>query len=196
MWRRNIVLLLVAVCVFQAYGLAEDGNSAEKNIPNATDRAGRSLHKDCNNIFSAKCIKIYALSFLEDMSSHDEYALLPGLSIVKENLTDTSPTPEQIAAELSRQFPGNSDEKLNRYLMYRLRSYLDGHSLRYKLLDPETAKEAMDMVKGDVSVARKGGGIGGGGGGKGGKGGGSGMLIAAALMMKGEKSLTQIDTLA
>jgi hypothetical protein len=186
MWFRNIVFFVVVVCACHAKGVIDIGeqpdNVTEKTVPNTTERSGRSLQKECGSLLSSKCIKIHVLSFLEDLSSRDELALLPGLSIVKENLTDTSPSPSEIAAELSRQFPGKPEEKLNRYLMYRLKSYLDGHSLKYKLLDPETAKEAMDMAKGDVSVARKGGGGGGFGGGKG----GGGALLAAAMMMKGK----------
>ena len=164
---------------------------AVKIVPNNTERVGRTLHKECNSLLNSKCLKIHALSFLEDLSSRDELNLLPGLSIVKENQTGTSPSPEEMAAELSRQFPGKSEEKLNRFLLYRLQDYLDGHSLRYKLLDPQTSKEAMDMAKGDKeSVGRKSGG-GGGGGFGGGKGGGGGALLAAALMMKGNLFLVQ-----
>lgn len=90
---------------------------------------------------------------------------------------------EEMAAELSRQFPGKPEEKLNRFLLYRVQDYLDGHSLRYRLLDPQTTKEALDAAKSDKdSVARKSGGGGLGGGGKKGDG---GALLAAALMMKG-----------
>lgn len=147
-----------------------------------SDRSGRSLHKECSGgSLSAKCLKIHALSFIEDLGSRDELSLLPGLSIVKENLSSISPSPEEMAAELSRQFPGKPEEKLNRFLIYRLQDYLDNHSLKYKLLDPQTSKEAMEMAKGDKeAIGRK---HGGGGGGIGGKGGGA--LLAAAMMMKG-----------
>ncbi|XP_026731970.1 uncharacterized protein LOC113496800 [Trichoplusia ni] len=162
-----------------------------KNVPNNTERVGRTLHKECNSLFNSKCLKIHALSFLEELSSREELNLLPGLSIVKENQTTNSTSPEEIAAELSRQFPGKIDEKLNRFLLYRLQDYLDGHSLRYRLLDPQTTKEAMDMAKGDKeSVARKSG-----GGGLGGKGGG-GALLAAAMMMKGTLAAAALGALA
>lgn len=179
-------VVLVLCYVYDTSGLIDDGIKPntlavepEKAVLNFTERAGRTLHKECNSLFSSKCLKIHVLSFLEDLSSRDELALLPGLSIVKENLTGT-PSPEEMAAELSRQFPGKPEEKLNRFLLYRLQNYLDGHSLRYKLLDPQTTKEAMEMA-GDQSVGR---GKGGGGGLGGGKGGG-GALLATALMLKG-----------
>lgn len=191
MLKKNVSVIIVTVIlcnIRQLYG-SIDGTDANilpvepKNV-SSSDRAGRSLHKECNSSLSAKCLKIHVLSFLEDLSSRDELHLLPGLSIVKENQTNAT-SPEEMAAELSRQFPGKPDEKLNRFLLYRLQNYLDGHSLRYKLLDSETSKDALNMAKGDAeAMGRKSGG-GGFGGGKGDKGGGTGALLAAALMMKG-----------
>ncbi|KAL0811320.1 hypothetical protein ABMA28_009734 [Loxostege sticticalis] len=195
-----VLSLVVVLCyVYDTSGLIDDGTGAntltvdaDKVVSNGTERAGRSLHKECSSMLSSKCLKIHVLSFLEDLSSRDELPLFSGLSIVKENLTGT-PSPEEIAAELSRQFPGKPEEKLNRFLMYRLQNYLDGHSLRYKLLDPQTTKEAMEMAKGDPSSAR---GKGGGGGGFGGGKGGGGALLASALMMKGALGAAALAALA
>ncbi|CAH0401538.1 unnamed protein product [Chilo suppressalis] len=193
---KNAVILLVLVCAYQTKGLIEDNHAntisdTQKNIANNTERTGRSLHKECSSLLSAKCLKIHALSFLEDLSSRDELSLFPGLSIVKENQTGSTPSAEEMAAELSRQFPGKPEEKLNRFLLYRLQNYLDGHSLKYKLLDSQTAKDAMELAK-DESVGRgKGGGGGGFGGGKGGGG-----LLAVALMMKGALGAAALGALA
>lgn len=166
--------------------LIEDEASVKKdNMSYRPDgeRTGRSLHKECTGVnLSAKCLKIHVLSFIEDLSSRDELSLMPGLTIVRENQTSGTPSPEEMAAELSRQFPGKPEEKLNRFLLYRLQDYLDGHSLKYKLLDPQTTKEAMNIAKGDTEVVGRG--KGGGGGLGGGKGGGG--LLAAAIMMKGK----------
>ncbi|VVC90289.1 unnamed protein product [Leptidea sinapis] len=186
---RKVLVAAVAIVfnVVQLYASIEgnDSNNIEeahipKNFSNV-DRAGRTLGKECEAL-SAKCLKIRVLSYIEDLSSRDELHLLPGLSIVKEsNGNDTSP--EEIAAEIARQNPGKPEEKLNRFLLYRLQNYLDNHSLRYRLLDPKTTKDALDMAKGDTeAMGRKSGG----GGGLGGKGGGGSALLAAALMMKGK----------
>lgn len=183
-----IIASLVLMCFVHHSKGVIDGSQPnkisddEKNSTNR-DRAGRSLHKECSGNLSSKCLKIHVLSFLEDLSSRDELPLLSGLSIVKENRTNAT-SPEEMAAELSRQFPGKPEEKLNKFLLYRLQDYLDSHSLRYRLLDSQTAEQAMNTArgKGEEAVGRKGGGGGGGlGGGKGG-----GALLAAALMMKGE----------
>ncbi|XP_038219600.1 uncharacterized protein LOC119837888 [Zerene cesonia] len=160
-------------------------NDELKNFASA-DRTGRSLHKECNNSLSAKCVKIHVLSFLEDLSSRDELPLLPGLSIVKEMKANIS-SPEEIAAELSRQFPGKPDEKLNRFLLYRLQNYLDSHSLRYRLLDPKTSDDALKMANEETETGRRRKVRGGGGG---------GALLAAALMMKGTLAAAALGALA
>ncbi|KAG6464211.1 uncharacterized protein LOC115454362 [Manduca sexta] len=200
---KNVVILAAVVlcCVYESKGVIDgpEINNVDEDNKNITssDRTGRSgpLHKECSSLLSSKCLKIHMLSFIEHLSSRDELPLIPGLSIVKENQT-ASLSPEEMAAELSRQFPGKPEEKLNRFLLYRLQDYLDGHSLRYRLLDPQTTKEAMEMAKGDKeSVGRKAGGGGGGGGLGGGKGGG-GALLAAALMMKGTLAAAALGALA
>lgn len=194
MFYKHIVVLLVIVCASSSKAVIEGSpsNNISNEIKNATgERTGRTLHKECSGSLSAKCMKIHVLSFLEDLNSRNELPILPGLSIIKENQT-TNTTPEELAAELSRQFPGKPDEKLNRFILYRLKDYLDGHSIRYRLLDPVTSKKAMDLAKGDSEVSGRGKGGGGGGGGFGGGKGGGGGLLAAAMMMKGEYPLNLI----
>ncbi|XP_072932919.1 uncharacterized protein [Epargyreus clarus] len=197
MVKRVVVIAVAAVlCYLRPSDAVIDGtqgNTVEdnaKNVTNKTDRTGRALNKECTGGINAKCIKIHVLSFLEDISSRDELPLLPGLSIVRENMTNSS-SPEELAAELARQFPGKPEEKLNRYLLYRLQDYLDGHSLKYKLLDPETSKEALDLAEDRQFEGRKKGGLGGGG-----KGGGGGALLAAAMMMKGALGAAALGALA
>ncbi|KAG7297277.1 hypothetical protein JYU34_019228 [Plutella xylostella] len=169
-------------------------NATKEKKLQESDRTGRSLHKECTSgSLNPKCLKIHVLSVIEDLDSREELPILPGLSIVKENQTNVT-SPDEIAAELSRQFPGNPDEKLNRFLLYKVQDYLDGHSLRYRLLDQQTAKEATKMVKGDKeAMADKTSGRGKGGG-LGGKGGGG--LVAAAMMMKGTLAAAALGALA
>ncbi|XP_034837100.1 uncharacterized protein [Maniola hyperantus] len=194
MYKENVTVIFIAVILCARPLYAEDIETnridEEQNNASKTERNGRSLHKECNNGLSPKCLKIRVLSFLEDLSSREELNLLPGLSIVKENQTNVT-SPEEMAVELARQFPGKPEEKLNRFLLYRLQNYLDGHSLRYRLLDTETSKEALNMAKGDKESTgrKKDGGFGGG------KGGG-GALLAAALMMKGTLAAAALGALA
>lgn len=134
----------------------------------------RSFSKDCSNgIFSPTCLKIEAISLLEKLSSKDELRLLPGVSVVKETKENGSKA-EEFAAELARSLPTKPDERLDKFLLYSLESYLDTHTVRLRLLDDTAAEEARSLV----GEARKRGGLGG-------KKGGMGGLLAAGLLMKG-----------
>ncbi|CAH2059490.1 unnamed protein product, partial [Iphiclides podalirius] len=138
--------------------------------------AARNLGKDCSGgIFSATCLKIEAISILEKLSAKEEIQLLPGVSVVKEELKENASKAEEFAAELARALPSKPDERLDKYLLYRLGNYLDTHSVKLRLLDDSTTEEARALM----GEARGKGGLGGG------KKGGMGGLLAAALMMKG-----------
>ncbi|XP_050685631.1 uncharacterized protein LOC126980052 [Leptidea sinapis] len=140
-----------------------------------TFEAARTLAKDCTNgIFSAKCLKIEAISLLEKLNSKDELQLLPGISVVKEDMENNSKANE-FAAELARALPSKPDERLDKYLLYRLGTYLDSHSVKLRLLDDGASEEARALM----NEGRGKGGLGGG------KKGGMGGLLAAGLMMKG-----------
>lgn len=156
--------------LFLACAIALQSPEKEKN-------EARTLSKDCSNgIFSPTCLKIEAISLLEKLNAKDELRLLPGVTIVKEAKENSSKA-EDIAAELARALPTKPDERLDKFLLYSLGSYLDTHTIRLKLLDDSAAEEARSLV----GEARAKGGFGGGGGKKGGFGG----LLAAGLLMKG-----------
>lgn len=149
-------------------------NSIEPTL----ESAARSMGKDCSNgIFSATCLKIEAISMLEKLNSKEDLPLLPGVSVVKDSSGENGSKAEEIAAELARSMPGNPQERLDKYLLYRLGTYLDTHSIKLRLLD----ENAVEGARALISEGRgKGGALGGGG-----KKGGMGGLMAAALMMKG-----------
>ncbi|CAK1594256.1 unnamed protein product [Parnassius mnemosyne] len=138
-----------------------------------------TIGKDCSGgIFSATCLKIEAISLLEKLSSKEEVQLLPGVSVIKEEVKENATKAEEFAAELARALTSKADERLDKYLLYILGNYLDTHSVKLRLFDESTSEEARDLI----SEARGKRGLGGGGGKKGGLGG----LVAAAVMMKGE----------
>ncbi|VVC90290.1 unnamed protein product [Leptidea sinapis] len=111
-----------------------------------TFEAARTLAKDCTNgIFSAKCLKIEAISLLEKLNSKDELQLLPGISVVKEDMENNSKANE-FAAELARALPSKPDERLDKYLLYRLGTYLDSHSVKLRLLDDGASEEARALM--------------------------------------------------
>ncbi|CAB3222918.1 unnamed protein product [Arctia plantaginis] len=157
-------------------------NSVEPTIENGA----RAFSKDCvNGIFSPTCLKIEAISMLEKLSGKEELYLLPGVSVVKEPSKENATKVEEFAAELARSFPSKPDERLDKYLLYRLGNYLETHTVKLKLLDESTAEEARALV----GEARAKGGLGG-------KKGGMGGLIAAGLMMKGTMMSIALGALA
>ncbi|KAJ2940536.1 hypothetical protein O0L34_g6471 [Tuta absoluta] len=135
------------------------------------------MGKDCaNGIFSATCLKIEALSILEKLNAKDEVQLLPGVTLTKEPSKVNDSKADEFAAELARALPTKPDERLDKYLLYRLGSYLDSHSIKLRLLDEDTSEEARALI----GEARGKGGYGGFGGGK--KGGMGGIVMMAAMM--------------
>ncbi|XP_011554425.3 uncharacterized protein LOC105385701 [Plutella xylostella] len=148
-------------------------NTIESPVDSVT--AARAMAKDCSSgIFSPTCLKIEAISMLEKLSSKDELQLLPGVSVVKE-ANDNKSKAEEFAAELARSFPSKPDERLDKYLLYRLGTYLDTHSVKLRLIDENASEEARSLI----GEARGKNPLGGG------KKGGMGGILAAALMMKG-----------
>lgn len=161
-------------------------NDLESPQPNPETFTKRSLAKDCESSYSPTCLKLDIVSFIERMSDTKDFTILPGLSVVKEAESNKTKTAE-VVAELARSFPNDPESRLDKFLMYKLNSYLDSHALRLKLIDDGSAEK--------VGEARKGGGGfgGGGGGGGGGKKGGYGGLMAAAMMMKGIQILSILN---
>ncbi|XP_045780337.1 uncharacterized protein LOC123877564 [Maniola jurtina] len=168
--------LIFAINAVSALSLPNPENVELNDVEPSIESTARAMGKECpNGIFSATCLKIEAISMLEKLSSKDELRLLPGISVVKE-VKENGSKAEEFAAELARAMPSKPDERLDKYLLYRLGSYLDNHSVKLRLLDDGATEEARALIG---EARGKGGGLGGG------KKGGMGGLIAAALMMKG-----------
>ncbi|XP_026492458.2 uncharacterized protein LOC113398093 [Vanessa tameamea] len=159
----------------------------EQNSIEQTEFTGRGLRKDCSGgIFSSSCLKIEAITLLEKLSAKDELNLLPGISVVKES-NDNESKADEFASELARMMPSKPDERLDKYLLYRLGSYLDSHSVKLRLMDDGATEQARALIG---EARGKGGGLGGG------KKGGLGGLMAAALMMKGTLASIALGGLA
>lgn len=128
------------------------------------------LAKDCaKGILSPTCLKIGAITLIERLNKKDEVSILPGVSLVKE-ASDKSKY-ETVASELARSLTGKADEKLDKYLLYHVGSFLDTHSVKFRLLSDGAVEEA----DGAMGEGRR----------RGGKRGGMGGIIALAMMMKG-----------
>ncbi|KAF5290251.1 hypothetical protein FQA39_LY14805 [Lamprigera yunnana] len=137
----------------------------------------KSLSRDCSNSYTTTCLKLDIVSWVDKLNEEDDYNVLPGLSVVRENDSARANTAD-LVAELARDFPNDAEARLDAYLFKKVSNYLNSHSLRLKLFDNDSAGTARGKGGGLL------GGKGGGGGGKKG-GGGLGMLLAAAAMMKG-----------
>lgn len=73
-------VLSVSFCVlFVSLCAASDGGS----IPDGSVK--KSLSRDCDAAYSLTCFKLDIIGYLEKMSSTDEYDIVSGVSVVKEN---------------------------------------------------------------------------------------------------------------
>ncbi|XP_030037388.2 uncharacterized protein LOC115452904 [Manduca sexta] len=149
--------------------------------------SARAMGKDCvGGIFSPTCLKIEAISMIEKLNGKEELQLLPGVSIVKEQNKVNKSRSEEFAAELARALPSRPEERLDKYLLFSLGSYLDSHTVKLRLIDDGAAEEARALA----GEARGKGGLGGG------KKGGMGGLLAAGLLMKGTLMSVGLGALA
>lgn len=140
----------------------------------------RSLSRDCANSYSATCLKLDIVSWVDKLNEEDNYNVLPGVSVIKENASARANTADMVA-ELARDFPNDPEARLDAFLMKKVTGYLSSHSIRLNLFDAQNA----------VTGRGKGGGLGGGG-----KKGGMGVLLAAAAMMKGTLMALALGALA
>ncbi|XP_066146149.1 uncharacterized protein [Euwallacea fornicatus] len=171
------VSLLVAL-----QAVAEDAVESFSNpAPEKSDKSEykKSLFRDCSHMYTPTCLKFEILSLVDKLNEDDDYSVIPGVSLVRENGSARSSTAD-IVAELARDFPNDPDARLDAFLMKKVTSYLNSHSVRLNLFDRKSYVEEARRGRGGSGG---GGGKGGGGGGEGG--GGMGMLMAAGAMMKG-----------
>ncbi|XP_059050565.1 uncharacterized protein LOC131845512 isoform X2 [Achroia grisella] len=152
---------------------------------NPTVSTGNVLKKDCAmGILSTNCLKIGVISLLTKLNSKDEVSLFPGISLVKE---DSESQKAEVVAELARSLSSEPEEKLDKFLLYNVGTFLDTHSVKLRLLDDAAIEEARSMVgegrgKNPLSM--------------GGKKGGMGGLMAMAMMMKGTLMTLGLGALA
>lgn len=171
------VLALTLVATALAIPNPEIRDAANTN-EHTLESAARAMGKDCSGgIFSPTCLKIEAISMLDKLSAKEELHLLPGVSLVKEDNKENENKAEEFASELARSLPSKPEERLDKYLLYKLGSYLESHTVKLRLLDENASQEARALV----GEARSKGGLGGG------KKGGMGGLLALGVLFKGMK---------
>lgn len=149
MWYRKILFCVIAFsCLISSF--AEEAKKDYRKL----------LARDCNKFYSAKCLKLDVVMWLEKLNENGSYSVYPGISIVRENGTVASNTAD-IVAVLARDFPNDPDSRLDTFLVKKLHDFLNTHSIKMEL-----------FKKDSVATARK----------KGGGGGGGGLLALAAML--------------
>ncbi|KAJ8910705.1 hypothetical protein NQ315_002032 [Exocentrus adspersus] len=166
-------ILVLLVCLVLCVSATED----KPQQKTSKSEYKKSFSRDCLNTYSATCLKLDVLSWIDKLNEEGDYSVLPGVVVVRENNSARTNTADMVA-ELARDFPNDPDARLDAFLFKKITSYFNSHSIRLDLLS-----------KDDTAETARGGGGGGGGGNKGGGGGGmagmGGMMVAAGAMMKG-----------
>lgn len=171
---KSLVVLLAFACLCVATA-EEEKPDVGKTPPKSEYK--KSLSRDCSGTYTATCLKLDIVSWVDKLNEEDDYSVMPGVSVVRENGSARSNTAD-LVAELARDFPNDPDARLDAYLMKKVTSYLNSHSVRLNLFSKDSVESARGRGGG-------GGGGGKGGSGGGGMGGGMGMMMAAGAMMKG-----------
>ncbi|XP_012228113.1 uncharacterized protein Osi16 [Linepithema humile] len=185
--------LLLLVLVLSGCASAEIERRASRQIVEETpENLASNLNKDCGKSYSATCLKLDVVSFLDKLSEQQDIGILPGVSVVKENSSTDVPTSE-VVANLARDFP-DVEKRLDAYLVHKVGSYLNSHSISIKLFDPKTFEAARSFNEDalaqlglggsqNVETGRK-------------KDKGNGALMAGLLMMKGTLGAVGFGALA
>ncbi|XP_074100562.1 DUF1676 domain-containing protein Osi16 [Cotesia typhae] len=136
------------------------------------------INKDCVKSYSLTCLKLDVVSFVDKLSETQSLGLFPGISVVKENNSDSMSTSEVIA-NLARDFPNDIEKRLDVFLMHKIGMYLNNHAISIKLFDAKTLEAARSFNKeiADFGTDSESG--------RGKKDKGMGTLTAGLMMMKG-----------
>ncbi|XP_053976567.1 uncharacterized protein LOC128875206 [Hylaeus volcanicus] len=190
--RPQASLLLVLVLVVNCYGEIERRTSKQM-VEESPENLASNLSKDCGKSYSATCLKLDVVSFLDRLSEQEDISILPGVSVIKENGTANMPAAE-VVANLARDFPNDVEKRLDAFLVHKVGSYLNSHSISIKLFDPRTFEAARNFNEETLAQLGLGGSQTAGTGRKKDK--GNGALMAGLMMMKGTLGAVGFGALA
>lgn len=135
-------LLFLLVLFLSACVSAEiERRTSRQMVEEAPENLASNLNKDCGKSYSATCLKLDVVSFLDKLSEQENIGILPGISVIKENSSTNVPASE-VVANLARDFPNDVEKRLDAYLAHKVGSYLNSHSISIKLFDPRTFEAA------------------------------------------------------
>ncbi|XP_017752180.1 PREDICTED: uncharacterized protein LOC108545189 [Eufriesea mexicana] len=180
----SLLLLLLSLLLVLGTVVAEiERRTSKQMVEESPESLTSNLSKDCGKSYSATCLKLDVVSFLDRLSEQEDISILPGVSVIKENGSSSLPMTE-VVANLARDFPNDVEKRLDAYLVHKVGSYLNSHSISIKLFDPRTFEAARNFNEETLAQLGLGGGQSVGTGRKKDKG-GYGGLMAGLMMMKG-----------
>lgn len=141
--------LAICLLLVQINGLL--GVSLSKNTEDVTtvndifkeSPLGRSLMEKCEGIFNPTCLKLKFVSLLEKYSKGSDFEFYPGVKLVKENEENEAETTETLQ-EISRNFPDDVNKRVDSYLLYKVATFLDTHSLNVKISGENSARSLIE----------------------------------------------------
>lgn len=101
--------------------------------------------KGCSHRYTTTCLKLDVVGFVDRLSTTENYQIIPGIVIVKEN--NTAKFPPEMAAALAKEHPNDIDARLDAFLVKRVAQYLNSHSVNFKLFDPENYASARKFAE-------------------------------------------------
>ncbi|CAK9807956.1 hypothetical protein ANTQUA_LOCUS5401 [Anthophora quadrimaculata] len=191
--RLMLLLPLLLLLVTTVTGEIERRTSKQM-VEESTENLASTLNKDCGKSYSATCLKLDVVSLLDRLSEQEDISILPGVSVIKENGSAGMPAAE-VVANLARDFPNDVEKRLDAYLVHKVGSYLNSHSISIKLFDPRTFEAARNFNEETLAQLGLGGAQNVGTGRKKEKG-GYGGLMAGLMMMKGTLGAVGFGALA
>nr|KAF7434931.1 hypothetical protein H0235_003122 [Vespula pensylvanica] len=137
---RILVTLFLLGCVSAEI----ERRTSRQMVEESPETLSSTLSKDCGKSYSTTCLKLDVVSFLDRLSEQEDLGILPGVSVVKENASaDVSAS--EVVANLARDFPNDVEKRLDAYLVHKVGSYLNSHSISIKLFDPKTFEAARNF---------------------------------------------------
>ncbi|KAF2887155.1 hypothetical protein ILUMI_19018 [Ignelater luminosus] len=76
----------------------------------------KSLSRDCANAYTTTCLKLDIVSWVDKLNEEDDYSVIPGISVIRENGSARANTAD-LVAELARDFPNDAEARLDAYLL-------------------------------------------------------------------------------
>ncbi|KAK1122773.1 hypothetical protein K0M31_009215 [Melipona bicolor] len=144
--QQTLLLLLLFPLLLVGSVVGEiERRTSKQMVEESPESLASSLSKDCGKSYSATCLKLDVVSFLDRLSEQEDISILPGVSVIKENGSAGGMPASEVVANLARDFPNDVEKRLDAYLIHKVGSYLHSHSISIKLFDPRTFEAARNF---------------------------------------------------